>query len=370
LKINVCFKDNREQVIVKENAKRVLFFEEWMDTPSALNVFDEADDIQVECLKYAGDRDYNDAVMSRTHGYQVQSRTELMEPWFPNDELLKRAPNLVAVSSTGAGYDYIDVESCTKAGIAVVNQTGTNKESVAEHALGMMLAVSKKMIQADRRLRRESNVDRMELIGTEMLGKTLGVVGIGAIGTRTAELCRVAFKMNVIAYDPYVDESEMENRGSQKVDFETLLKNSDFISVHCPRTEETLGMFGAEQFLKMKDDAVFVITARGGIVNEEELADALTENKILGAGVDVFWQEPPGPNHCLMALDNVLLTPHHAGITKEANKNMSAGGAKQWVSLLRGEEPPRLVNPEVWPKYQDRFEKILGFRPVNLSLKL
>ena len=231
----------------------------------------------------------------------------------------------------------------------------------------MMLAVSKKMIQADRRLRRENNLDRMELTGAEMLGKTLGIVGLGQIGTRTAELCKLAFKMRVVAFDPYVSDREIETRGALKVDFDTLIKESDFISVHCPRTHETLGMFGAKQFSSMKDNAVFVTTARGGIVNEEELARALGQNEILGAGVDVFWQEPPGPDHCLMKLDNVLVTPHHAGITKEANTNMSVGGAEQWIALLRGNQPPRLVNPEVWPKYQDRFEKILGFRPVNLD---
>ena len=352
---------------VRENSRRLVYFEDWMDTNAAHKVLETADDIQVERLRYDNDRVYNDAALARAHGYQVQSRTELIEPWFPDEALLLRAPNLVAVSSTGAGYDYIDVKACTDAGILVVNQTGTNKESVAEHALGMMLAVSKKMIQADRRLRRENNLDRMELTGAEMLGKTLGIVGLGQIGTRTAELCKLAFKMRVVAFDPYVSDREIETRGALKVDFDTLIKESDFISVHCPRTDETLGMFGAKQFSSMKDNAVFVTTARGGIVNEEELARALGQNEILGAGVDVFWQEPPGPDHCLMKLDNVLVTPHHAGITKEANTNMSVGGAEQWIALLRGNQPPRLVNPEVWPKYQDRFEKILGFRPVDLD---
>ena len=352
---------------MRENASRLVYFEDWMDNQAAKKVLEKAEDIQVKRLRYNGDQSYNDSAMSRAHGYQVQSRTELVDPWFPDKDLLERAQNLVAVSSTGAGYDYIDVKACTDAGIVVVNQTGTNKESVAEHALGMMLAVSKKMIQADRRLRRESHLDRMELIGTEMLGKTLGVVGLGAIGTRTAELCRVAFKMRIIAYDPYLNKKETSLRGACKVDLETLLKEADFITVHCPRTEETLDMFGSKQFADMKNDAVFVTTARGGIVNEEALALALKQNEILGAGVDVFWKEPPGPEHCLMELDNVLVTPHHAGITKEANKNMSAGSAEQWISLLRGNEPPRLVNPEVWTKYQERFEKIMGFRPVNLK---
>ena len=194
---------------MKDNAKRIVFFEEWMDTSAAMEIFRNVEDIQVQKLQYNSEVKENGVAMSRAHGYQVQPRTELQVPWFPDSDLIKRAPNLVAVSSAGAGFDYIDVAALTGAGIAVVNQTGTNKESVAEHALGMMLTVSKKMIQADRRIRREYNVDRWELIGTEMLGKTLGVVGIGQIGSRTAELCKLAFKMNIIAYDPYLNHEEI-----------------------------------------------------------------------------------------------------------------------------------------------------------------
>jgi len=347
------------------NASRLIYFEEWMDSPAALAKLAEAPDIQVDRLTYAGDAQENETALSRAHGYQVQSRTELVEPWFPDEALLARAPNLVALSSTGAGYDYIDVAACTAQGLAVVNQTGTNKESVAEHALGMMLAISKQMIQADRRLRREAGVDRMQYTGVELLGKTLGVVGIGQIGTRTAELCRRALDMRVIAYDPYLSEEEIAAKGAEKVAFDRLLADSDFITVHCPRTEETLGMFGQEAFKAMKNSAVFVITARGGIADEAALAEALISGEIVGAGVDVFWEEPPKPDHPLMALDNVLVTPHHAGITVEANRNMSAGAAEQWIQLLRGKRPPRLVNPEVWPAYQDRFERIMGFRPED-----
>ncbi len=348
-----------------DNARRLVFFEEWMDTDAALAKLEAAEDIQVSHLRYADPKDELDAAMFRAHGYQVQSRTELQEPWFPNAEFLTRAPNIVAVSSTGAGYDYIDVDAMTAEGIAVVNQGGTNKESVAEHALGMMLAISKKMIQADRRLRRESNVDRMELTGSELLEKTVGIIGIGQIGTRTAELCRIAFRMNVIAYDPYLSADEIAKRGARKLELDDPLSISDFISVHCPRTDETLNMFGADEFRKMKSTTVFVTTARGGITDEEALAEALRNGEILGAGVDVFWKEPTDPSHPLMALDNVLVTPHHAGITTEANRNMSVGAADQWISILRGKRPPRLVNPEVWPAYQLRFERIMGFRPED-----
>ena len=150
-----------------------------MDAPAALATLSQADDIQVDRLTYDGDIQENETAVARAHGYQVQPRMELVAPWFPGLDFLERAGNLVAVSVTGAGYDVVDVPACTAAGMAVVNQTGTNRESVAEHAFGMMLALSKQMIQADRRLRREANVDRMELSGVELLGKTVGVVGIG-----------------------------------------------------------------------------------------------------------------------------------------------------------------------------------------------
>src|SRR5690606_22041740 len=163
---------------------------------------------------------------------------ELREPWFPDRSLLERCTNLLAVSSTGAGYDVVDVDACTKLGILVVNQSGTNKEAVAEHALGMMLCVSKRMIQSDRALRRDRLWDRGDFTGRELRGKTLGIVGLGQIGTRTAELCRGLFHMRVLAFDPYLTAEEIAARGAEKVEFADLLAQSDYVSVHCPRSRE------------------------------------------------------------------------------------------------------------------------------------
>src|SRR5690606_13960314 len=146
-------------------------------------------------------------------------------------------------------------------GIIVVNQSGTNKEAVEEHALGMMLCVSKQMIQSDRAMRRSSAWDRGGFTGRELRGKTVGIVGIGQIGTRTAELCRGLFGMRVLAHDPYLTAEQCRERGAEQVGFETLLRESDYVSVHCPRTAETLGMFGLAQFSMMKPTAYFVTTA-------------------------------------------------------------------------------------------------------------
>ena len=148
-----------------------------------------------------------------------------------------------------------------------------------------------------------------------------------------------------------------------KVDFATLLAESDFITVHCPRNSETLGMFNAEAFARMKPNAFFVNTARGKIHEEGALLEALNARRIAGAGIDVFDVEPPPPDHPLLHLDTVMATPHIAGATVETSYDMTKAAAEQWIDLLRGRVPPRLVNPEIWSRYSDRFEQIIGFRP-------
>ena len=343
------------------NSKRLVYFEWWFD-PIAEKILRARPEIDLLKLAYADPEDRNWPHFEGAHGYQISPRTELREPWFANGDLFRRCPNLLAVSSTGAGFDMVDVEACTAAGIIVVNQSGTNKEAVAEHALGMMLCLSKQMIQADRAMRRDREWDRSQFTGKDLRGKTVGVVGIGQIGTRSAELCRGLFGMRVLAYDPYLTADQVRERGATQVGFEQLLRESDYVTVHCPRTAETLGLFGLEQFRMMKPSAYFVNTARGGIHKEDELAAALTEKAIAGAGLDVFWEEPPPLDHPLLKFDNVVVTPHHAGITDEARLAMAEGAATQWITIFEGKRPPRLVNPEAWPKYAERFERILGTR--------
>ncbi|MEQ1718039.1 MAG: hydroxyacid dehydrogenase, partial [Hyphomicrobium sp.] len=303
----------------------------------------------------------------RAHGYQILPRGDLIEPWFGNAALLAKCPRLLAISSTGAGFDMVDVEACTKAGVIVVCQTGTNKEAVAEHALGLMIALSKKIGLTDKALRSGTFVDRYAFTGSDLLGKTVGIVGLGHIGTRVAELCKGLLRMRVLAVDPYLSADEIKARGAEKVEMATLLAQADFVTVHCPRNAETLGMFGAAQFALMKPTAHFINTARGGIHKEDELAGALAAKRIAGAGVDVFLVEPPPADHPLLAFDNVIASPHIAGVTYEAMHEMARAAAEQWIGLFRGDVPPRLVNPEAWPLYSERFAKEMGFRPLALS---
>jgi D-3-phosphoglycerate dehydrogenase len=346
--------------------RTLAFFESWVD-PAAERLLAAHPGIEVMRLRYDDDRTANDAAMARAHGYQVQSRTELREPWLGDAALLARCPNLLALSSTGAGYDYIDVAACTAAGVIVCHQSGTNTEAVAEHALGLILALSKRIGLADKAMRRPGVIDRFALQGNDIRGKTVGLVGLGAIGTRVAALCGTLFGMRVLACDPYLDAAQVSARGAEKVALEELLRQSDFVSVHCPRSAETMRLFGAAQFALMKPTAYFLNTARGGIHDETALVEALAQVRIAGAGIDVFLHEPPPHDHPLMQFDNVLLTPHTAGITAESLHDMAVGAAEQWVALLAGRVPPRLVNPEAWPAYSARFQRILGLAPDRLE---
>lgn len=347
------------------NIKRLVYFEEFMD-PIALTILAKRPDIEVVRLEYATPDDDNWAEITRAHGYQIQPRTELKEPWFGDAALLARCPQMLAISSTGAGYDMIDVDACTAAGVIVLNQSGTNKEGVAEHALGLILSLSKKIAASERAMRTIPNMDRRGYAGNDIKGKTIGIVGIGNIGTRVADLCKGLFGMTILAYDPYLTADQVAAKGATKVGLEELLERSDYVSVHCPRTKESYGLFGAAQFARMKPSAYFVNTARGGIHDEAALADAVRDGKIAGAGLDVFLQEPPPLDHPLLHLDNVIVTPHNAGMTAESMLEMVTATAHQWIDVFDGKVPPRLVNPEAWPKYSDRFAEHLGFRPADL----
>lgn len=305
------------------------------------------------------------AALERSHVYHVSAaKDELPRQWFVTAELLARCPALLCVSSAGAGYDTVDVAACTRAGVAVVNQAGGNANSVAELAFGLMLALSRKIIECDRRLRHEQGFTREDVMGHEIGGKTLGIVGIGHVGTRVAALAH-AFGMTVLATDPYLTEEEIGRRGAHSVPLENLLARSDIVTLHCPRAKDTIGMINAHALQRMQRGALFITTARGGIHDEAALLDALKSGHIGGAGLDVWDIEPPPLDHPLLKLDNVIASFHTAGVTHEARRNMAAIAAEQIVGALKGGRPPRLINPEVWPAYAARFQAVLG-APVQV----
>ncbi len=341
------------------NPKIVVRFDFPYD-PAMAERFSRAGDIELRTCARAASEDRTWPQLADAHVYLISSaKDELPRQWFATADMIARCPKLLCVSTSGAGYDTVDVDACTEAGIVVVNQAGMNAGAVAEHALGMMLSLSKRIAESDRRLRRDRGYSREDLMGRDISGKVLGIVGIGHIGTRVAHLAN-AFGMTVLAYDPYVAAEDIVRRGARPVTFDTLLGQSDFVSIHCPRTAETLGMIDAGAMDRMKNGATLVTTARGGIVDEAALFAALKSGHLSGAGVDVWDQEPPPLRHPLLTLDNVIATYHTAGVTVEARRNMAAQAAEQVVGLLKGGRPPRLINPQAWPAYRARFEAVLG----------
>jgi D-3-phosphoglycerate dehydrogenase len=250
--------------------------------------------------------------------------------------------------------------------VIVCNNSGPGREAVAEHALGFMLALAKKIVVADRVMRRERVQDRSALRSSELLGKTLGIVGVGQIGGRLIELC-APFAMEVLAFDPYLSAEDARARGAEKVELDELLERADFVQLNCPLTPETEGLIGREEFARMKPTAFFITTARGPVHDEAALYDALVSGGIAGAGIDVFHDEPPDPSHPLLSLDNVVASPHTAGITEEATRDIAQATARQWLAIFAGKVPPRLINPEAWPAYADRFAARFGARPEELT---
>ncbi|NEV00718.1 hydroxyacid dehydrogenase [Bradyrhizobium uaiense] len=345
------------------NNKRV-FYVKYLAHEIYVDILKKRPDVRLDRLENETPEATFAPVLADAHAYQIgAARDELAPHFHAHAELLKRAPNLLIVSSNGAGFDPVDVDACTKAGVLVVNQSGGNANSVAEHALGMMLTLSKRIIQSDRRLRREANVNRNDLIGNELNEKTVGIVGLGNVGRRIAELCKGLLHMKVIAYDPYLTAEEMAKRGGEKVELDDLLRRADFVSISCPLDSKSRGMIGAREFALMQPHAYFVTTARGFIHDEKALEDALREKRITGAGLDVWAKEPPPPDHPLLQFDNVLASPHTAGVTREARINMGRIAAEQILDALDGKRPPRIINPEVWPVYAKRFEKTFGYMP-------
>jgi D-3-phosphoglycerate dehydrogenase len=344
--------------------KRV-FYVRYVSDPIYLDMIGKRADVRLDKLENDSDDAVVAPILAAAHAYQIGSaRDELAVKFHATADLLKRTPNLLIVSTNGAGYDTVNVKDCTAAGVLVVNQAGGNREAVAEHVIGMMLMLTKRVVMVDRAMRREGTLDRARFIGNDMFGKTIGIVGLGQVGSRVSELAGGLFQMKVLAYDPYLSKEQMAARGAEKVDhLDDVFRHSDFVSVHCPLTDETRGMVGATQYALMRPHAFFVTAARGFIHDEAALADAPKANKIAGAGLDVWSKEPPPSSHPLMAFDNVIVSPHTAGVTVEARSNMARIAAEQMLETLDGKKPSRIINPEVWPVYAERFAKAFGVKP-------
>jgi D-3-phosphoglycerate dehydrogenase len=281
-----------------------------------------------------------------------------------NRRLLSALPRCRVIAGIGIGYDETDVEAATELGIAVTNVPDYCLDEVSGLAITYMLALGHKLLQIDRAVRERRiafTVDKQALDEIarpmfRMREQTLGIVGYGKIGNVTALKAR-GLGMRVIAYDPYVLRPVMESRGVTPVDFDTLLRESDFLSIHTPLTSETSKMFGYEQFKKMKRTAYFINTARGGCVDQPGLVQALKEGLIAGAGIDVTIDEPIAPDNPLLTMTNVMLTGHSAWYSITSEVDLYRRPMTQVVQALKGELPAYTVNMEVKNKWLARWGK-------------
>jgi D-3-phosphoglycerate dehydrogenase / 2-oxoglutarate reductase len=269
------------------------------------------------------------------------------EPYTRN--VFEKLPNLCVVARAGVGYDAVDVKAATDHGVVVTIAPGTNQDAVAEHTFLLMLALAKNLLFQDQGVRALRWPRQASL---PLRGKTLGLVGLGRIG-KSVSLRGLAFGMKIVAYEPFPDKAFIAQHGIQLVALEEVLKQGDFVSLHLPAFEETRYLINAKNLGLMKPTSFLINTARGALVNEHELAQALRDKKIAGAGIDVFEEEPPLADNPLLKLDNVVLTAHTAGVDQQSRDEMALKAAECIVKLSRGEWPAEcVVNPEVKSKFK------------------
>jgi len=257
--------------------------------------------------------------------------------------VLAAAPRLKVVGRHGVGVDNVDVAAATEYGIQVVNTPQAVVEAVAEHTIGLMLAASKKIVTFHEHLRQGDFHVRYCVTGRELRGRTLGIIGMGNIGRRVAQICRLAFDMPILYSDVRRAADVEEALGARPTSLDELLAASDYVTVHVPLLPETRHLIGAREFSLMRRDAFFFNLARGEVVDEQALYEALRDGRIAGAGIDVFEQEPTPADSPLLKLDNIVFTPHAATTTEESLRDMSLV-ALDVVRVLRGEPPVYPVN--------------------------
>lgn len=260
------------------------------------------------------------------------------------DEVISAAPRLRVIARTGVGYDAVDLKAANRRKIAVCITPGTNQESVAEHAFGLLLALTRKIAENDRIIR-AGGWDRSLI--QPVRGKTIGLVGLGRIGQAMVPRA-VAFGMKVLSFEPTPNPEFDAEWGVRRVTMPELLAESDVVSLHLPLTAATRGLFHREVFAMMKPGAIFLNTARGGLVLEEDLHEALVSGQLAGAGLDVFDPEPPSPANPLLHLPNVVSAPHLGGIDARAMEDMATLAARCIIDLHEGRWPGEcVVNPEI-----------------------
>ncbi len=282
---------------------------------------------------------------------------------------LSQSQNLLAISRFGVGYDNVDVAACTKADVLATITRGAVDRPVAEATVGWMIALTHHLLAKDRLLREGRWEERTQFMGTELRDRTLGVIGFGGIGSATVKLLS-GFGMNKpLVYDPYLDDDTATSCNVQKVSLETLLAEADFVSINCPLNNETQNLISTRELKLMKPTAYLINTARGGIVNEDALFSALSEQRIRGAALDCFDGEPITSPHRFGTLDNVLLAPHSIAWTHELFRDIGHIACQTMVDLAHGRRPHGVINPEVFdrPLFQEKWERLKFSSKPNLQ---
>ena len=324
------------------NKKKIFVTESMSQQGRAL--LKERDDIElVEFPNMISARDFEAMLRQQApvHGVALGA-TRFGEPE------LEASGDMKVVTRIGVGYAAVDIPALSRRKVPLMVAGTANSPSVAEQALFMMLTLAKRAVEMHSIVKDGKWAARLGMLPYDLFGKTVLIIGFGRIGTRTAKRC-LAMEMNVLVYDPYKPAAESKAAGCEPVsDLDAALPRADFVSIHCPKTPETVGMFDAARLKRMKPTAYLINTARGGIVEEKALYEALVSGKIAGAGLDVFEQEPPPSGHSLFELSNVIMAPHVAGVTREAVDRMSVQTARNILSALDG-EPIRqnVINQDV-----------------------
>ena len=298
----------------------------------------------------------------------LSSRAEIVvvDPWVEPERWEREAPQVDAVISrkgkitgehmersrgrlkivarTGVGVDpsRVDLDAAKEHKVLVTNMPGSNSVSVAELVFGQMIALVRHTIEANRAVKENRWGDYLKFLGTELANKTIGIIGMGNIGTRVAIRAR-AFEMSFLVYDPYIPEAHVTALGGRLVGLNELLSESNFVTIHCPLNQETKRMIGAEELSLMKPSAYLINAARGGIIDENALCRVLSRKGIAGAALDVMDNEPPAKDHPLFLLDNAIFTPHLGAVTSEASKRAEWGAAEEVVRVLEGKPPKNPV---------------------------
>ena len=304
--------------------------------------------IDVECESWMDSRRLHDPDELAAKLNDLGASVLVVELDFVFEEVFEAVPNLQFVGVCRAATNHVDMDAATAKGVTVVNTPGRNAQAVAEHALGLMLALARRIPESHNYVTGGRWLNPLgpyvELRGLELAGRTLGIVGLGAIGRRLAEMA-AAIGMTCVAYDPYVDDppSGVDLRG-----LDELLTSSDFVSIHAPMSAQTEGLIDSRRLALMKPTAFLVNLSDARIVDRDGLASALQSGTIAGAALDVFETHPIAPDHPLLALDNVILTPHVGGATEETIGRYSRMMAADIVRFLDGVRPVNLVNPAVW----------------------